>query len=93
VSLREGHRCASERLSTISEGVDKGLPITRIYGENGSFVLLDENCPLDANDYTGELVVVCLSCLLDQHPDVGHALDLANAYGSAHLADDEWVAD
>jgi hypothetical protein len=88
---REGHLCASERLSVITEGVDRGAPIVRIYGSDDSFVLLDEDCPADADDYDGQLVVVCMGCLLEEHPEAARGLDLAKNYGAAHLADGEWI--
>jgi hypothetical protein len=95
VSLQEDHRCASERLSVVTEAVDQGAPVVRILGsDDDSFILLDEDCPENADDYDGELVVICMGCILEQHPEVGRGLDLAKRYGSArYRADgDEWVA-
>ena len=37
--------------------------------------------------------VICLSCLLDDHPELGAALDLARRYGAAELdLDGRWIA-
>jgi hypothetical protein len=36
--------------------------------------------------------VVCLHCLIDHHPEIGRALDLARAYGAADLDENgAWV--
>jgi hypothetical protein len=81
-------RCRSHShrkpLSVLSEGVARGEPVTRIYGEDGSFILLDETCPESGDEYDGELVVVCLGCLLDQRPELGRGLDLAKRHRAAH---------
>jgi hypothetical protein len=44
----------------------------------------------DDPDYRPE--IICLSCLIGQHPELGQTLDLARQHGSAELTDDgEWV--
>ena len=36
--------------------------------------------------------LVCLDCLLDDHPEIGRGLDIAREYGVADLDEnDEWV--
>ena len=36
--------------------------------------------------------LVCLRCLLDDHPEIGRGLDIARQYGVADLDEnDEWV--
>lgn len=88
-----GHHCPSPPLSTVSEGVERGAPVTRVYSDsNGSFVLLAADCPADPADYDGGLVVTCMSCLLEQHPEAGRGLDLAKRHGAAHLDEGgEWM--
>jgi hypothetical protein len=89
---RERHHSPSKRLSVVSEGVARGEPVTRIYGEDGSYILLDEDCPESGDDYTGELTVVCLDCLLDQRPEVGRGLDIAKRHHAAHRDEaGDWI--
>ena len=39
------------------------------------------------------VTLVCLHCLLDDHPELGRGLDLAREHGAADLDEnDEWVA-
>jgi hypothetical protein len=39
-----------------------------------------------------DIAFVCLSCLVDDHPEIGRGLDLAFEYGVADLSEDgEWV--
>ena len=46
----------------------------------------------DVNDHPG-ISLVCLRCLLDDHPKIGRGLDLAREHGAAELdLDGEWVA-
>ncbi len=66
-------------------------------GDSG-FSLLFEDAPDpgDLPDVAGELPpgisLVCLGCLLDDHPEVGRGLDIAREYGVADLGDDgEWM--
>jgi hypothetical protein len=89
-------RCRSHSrrkpLSVLSEGVARGEPVTRIYGEDGSYILLDEACPESGDEYDGELTVVCLGCLLDQRPELGRGLDLAKRHRVAHRDEaGDWV--
>lgn len=38
------------------------------------------------------ITLVCLDCLLDDHPEIGRGLDIAREYGVADLDDQgEWV--
>jgi HNH endonuclease len=70
---------AKNDLAVISDGVRRGRPVTRvIYGE-GEFTLLDAEM---ADENPGErdneeFHVVCLDCLLDQHPEAGAGMDIA----------------
>ena len=53
--------------------------------------------PDDLPDFDGEslpegITLVCLHCLINDHPEIGRGLDLAREYGVADLDDnDEWV--
>jgi hypothetical protein len=38
------------------------------------------------------VTLFCLSCLLDDYPEIGRGLDIAREYGVADLEDGEWVA-
>jgi hypothetical protein len=56
----------------------------------GPFILLDADAPEDPVDYSGELVVTCTSCLIDQHPEVARGLDIARRVGEARFDGGEW---
>ncbi len=63
-------------------------------GDSGFSVLFDD-AP-DPADVDGpedpRLTLVCLDCLVDDHPELGRGLDLAREHGLAELDDDdEWV--
>jgi hypothetical protein len=63
-------------------------------GDSGFSVLFDD-AP-DPEDVQGPehpgISLVCLHCLLDDHPELGRGLDLARERGVAHLDEnDEWV--
>ena len=38
-----------------------------------------------------DLRVVCLGCLLDNHPEAGIGMDLAKRRGAARLVDGVWL--
>jgi hypothetical protein len=66
-------------------------------GDSGFSVLFeDAPDPGDLPDTGDELPegisLVCLHCLLEDHPEIGRGLDVAREYGVADLDDhDEWV--
>jgi len=67
-------------------------------GDSGFTVLFeDAPDPEELSDEEGDelpdgISLVCLDCLLDDHPEVGRGLDIAHEYGVADLDDDgEWV--
>jgi hypothetical protein len=66
-------------------------------GDSGFSVLFDDapdpdDLPVDGNELPEGITVVCLCCLLDDHPEIGRGLDIAREYGVADLDDDgEWV--
>lgn len=66
-------------------------------GDSGFTVLFDDAPdPEDLPDFTDELpdgvTLVCLHCLIQDHPEIGRGLDIAREYGVADLDDDgEWV--
>ena len=67
-------------------------------GDSGFTVLFDDAPDPDDLPDEGELPegisLVCLNCLLDDHPELGRGLDLAREYGVADLDEnDEWVVD
>lgn len=66
-------------------------------GDSGFTVLFEdapdpEDLP-DAGDELPEgITLVCLDCLIDDHPEIGRGLDIAREYGVADLDEnDEWV--
>ena len=63
-------------------------------GDSGFTVLFDD-AP-DPDEVHGaddpRITLVCLHCLLDDHPELGRGLDIARKYGVADLDEnDEWV--
>ena len=63
-------------------------------GDSG-FTVLFEDAP-DPDEVQGpddpRISLVCLHCLINDHPELGHGLDIAREYGVADLDDDdEWV--
>jgi hypothetical protein len=64
-------------------------------GDSGFTVLFeDAPNPGDVDDPTCHpgIELVCLHCLLDDHPEIGRGLDIAREYGVADLGDDgEWA--
>ena len=49
---------------------------------------------LDEQGQHPDISIVCLGCLIDDHPELGRGLGLAREYGVADLDDDgEWVVD
>lgn len=68
-------------------------------GDSGFSVLFDD-AP-DPEDFPEEdnpqelppgITLVCLHCLINDHPEVGRGLDIAREYGVADLDEhDEWV--
>ena len=84
---------ARNDLAVISDGVRRGRPVTRvIYGESG-FTLLDAEMADENPDEHGieELHVVCLDCLLDQHPEAGAGMDVARRAGSSRFHVGIWM--
>ena len=62
-----------------------------------SVVFADAPDPDDVEDRPGSLpegiTLVCLHCLIDDHPEIGRGLDIAREHGVADLDEkDEWVA-
>lgn len=86
---RPGRTECKSRLAVISDAVHQGQPVTRVlYGEGG-FTLLDAEMA-DENPDEHELEefhVVCLDCLIDQHPEVGAGMDIAKRAGSSRFVE------
>jgi hypothetical protein len=57
----------------------------------GFTLILDRERDDDETDIN-EYKTVCLHCLIDEHPELGRAIDLAKRKGSAHLVNGEWKA-
>ena len=63
-------------------------------GDSGFTVLFDDAPDPDEVHGTDDprISLVCLHCLLDDHPEIGRGLDIARQYGVADLDEnDEWV--
>lgn len=64
-------------------------------GDSGYTVIYSDAPEPDELDEQGQhpdVAIVCLHCLLDDHPDVGRGFDIAREYGVADLHDrGEWV--
>ena len=59
---------------------------------DSGYLLLFSDGPKDPADVTADdFRVLCLHCLIEDHPEVGRGLDLARERGEANLVDDEWV--
>ena len=65
--------------------------------DSGFSVLFDdapepEDLPDDGEELPEGISLVCLHCLLEEHPELGRGLDLAREYGVADLDDiGEWI--
>ena len=63
-------------------------------GDSGFTVLFDDAPEPDEvhGPEDPRVSLVCLHCLLDDHPEIGRGLDIARQYGVADLDEnDEWV--
>ena len=63
-------------------------------GDSGFTVLFDDAPEPDEVQGADDprVTLVCLDCLLDDHPELGRGLDSARQYGVADLDEkDEWV--
>jgi hypothetical protein len=68
-----------------------GAAITRVYSDGSSAVFIDADTPESADDYAGELVVLCLDCLTREHPEAIEGFALARRHVAAHVEDGAWV--
>lgn len=64
---------------------------------DSGFTVLFDDAPdpeeLDDIVQPGVSELVCLHCLIEDHPEIGRGLDITRRYGVADLDDDgEWVA-
>ena len=62
-------------------------------GDSGlTFFLDDAPDPDEVQPDDPRISLVCLACLIDDHPELGRGLDIAREHGVADLDDDgEWV--
>ena len=67
-------------------------------GDSGFSVLFEDAPDPEHLDPASEgelppgITLVCLHCLIDDHPEIGRGLDIAREYGVANLDEnDEWV--
>jgi len=64
-------------------------------GDSGFTVLFDDAPDPEELDDKGQhpaVTIVCLHCLIDDHPEIGRGLKIAREYGVADLDDrGEWV--
>lgn len=65
--------------------------------DSGFTVLFDdapdpEDVPVSGDRLPPGITLVCLHCLVEDHPEVGRGLEIAREYGVADLDDDgKWV--
>jgi hypothetical protein len=87
---------SSADLVVISKGIENGRPPGRVlyFEEDGGFMVLDEQVPENPAELErDELMVVCVSCLLDKHPVVARGMDVAcRGGGLARYAGGRWLA-
>ena len=64
-------------------------------GDSGYTVLFDDAPDPEDVDEAGEhaaISLMCMNCLIDDHPEIAPGLDIAREYGVADLDEDgEWV--
>ena len=71
---------------------NQGIPAGVVHDYPHEFTLVldqerdDDETPME--DY----VSVCLHCLIDEHPELGRAIDLAKRTGSAYRINRSWHA-
>jgi hypothetical protein len=73
--------------------VELGSPCPSGISDSGLTILLDDAPdPSEVEPGDPGVGLVHLSCLIDDHPELGRGLDIAREYGVADLDDDgEWV--
>lgn len=60
--------------------------------DSGFLVVFSDAPPSDEVDEDAPSELLCLHCLIDEHPEVGAALDLARVHGEVWLdGGGEWV--
>lgn len=83
------------QLATIDTAGAEGAPVrTVMHFEpttpiDSGFLLLSAEAPLVRTVDT--LISVCLSCLIDDHPEAGRGMDLARRAGRADHDGGEWI--
>lgn len=86
-----GHHSPPTRLAVVSRGVASGKAPERIlYFAEGDpeFLLLDADVPEDPDEtQEGDLLPVCLPCLIDQHPEAGAGMDIAIRAGTSRFVE------
>jgi hypothetical protein len=65
-------------------------------GDSGFTVLFDDapdpqDVPEGGDNLPPGITLVCLHCLIEDHPEIGRGLDIAREYGVADLDDGGWV--
>ncbi len=93
-------RDPTQRLCLISRAVADGQPVAAVVFHGGNveepldsgFVLLAPDDSFDPDDHDAETgwAVVCLGCLIDDHPEAGRGIDLAREHGAAVVRAGEW---
>jgi hypothetical protein len=58
--------------------------------DSGYMVVYADAPDLEDDEHASQLV--CMHCLLNEHPEASRGLDLARQHGGASLDGDEWVA-
>ena len=70
----------------------QGIPATVVHDYVHEFTLILDRERDDDETPMEEYAFVCLHCLIDEHPELGRAIDLAKRTGSAYRINGSWHA-
>jgi hypothetical protein len=85
------HRSPASKLVVVTRAVADGAsPRWVAYLEEDENFLIGEKYIDPVAQRWQDLVVVCVDCLLEQHPDVGRGMDLAQEEGVACYSEGAW---
>jgi hypothetical protein len=70
----------------------QGVPAGVVHDFEHEFTLVLDHDRSDDETDMDEYAFVCLHCLIDEHPELGRAIDLAKRTGSAYRINGSWHA-
>ena len=72
--------------------LEDDAPATEIFfAEDSGFFLISDEAPHADDAVPEDFRVVCLDCLIDEHPEAGEGMDIARHYGEAWLEGGVWM--